>query len=358
MNGLPRQRREGCDHDEAWHVPRRHRAPCRRLARSRRRSERPPIAGQLPRHRAACGARQVRSAVHGRYQRHVRRRRRGVVDPHDASIAARADHTSGRHRRRHRTHRSRSHRDHHLFRAVPRRAVVRFAGPDQRRPCRLESGDLARRGGGLQFRQRGAPASRRPLRASARIRQSGARPVGQLRRRRRHRRQAKRHLSRSLETAFPQPQRQTFLGARAVDRAPLAAGPSGDRAGRPVRRRPRPRRRNRRNHVHGAAGFRGGQGVLRRHQAPRRRLRPPAQRHQGDARRDDRDRPHPRRSGRKIRALAGAAVAGTGDQGFVVAFRFRSVDLSARRAGARSAIPTSSRRAASRSWSSWRAARI
>ncbi len=118
---------------------------------------------------------------------------------------------------------------------------------------------------------------------------------------------AERHLSGPLETSFPQPQGQALFGARAVDRASLAAGPSGDRAGRPVRRRPRSRRRNRRDHVHGAAGSRGRPGVLRRHQAPRRRLRPSAQRHQGDARRDDRDRAHPRRGGRKIRALAGAA---------------------------------------------------
>ena len=57
---------------------------------------------------------------------------------------------------------------------------------------------------------------------------------------------------------------------------------------------------------------------------------------QGDARRDDRDRPHPRRGAGQIRAAARAAVARTGDQGFVVAFRFRHVALAARRPGARS----------------------
>ena len=65
----------------------------------------------------------------------------------------------------------------------------------------------------------------------------------------------------------------------------------------------------------------------------------------------------PRRGAGQIRAAAGAAVARTGDQGFVVAFRLRHVD--ACRSTARCPIrrPTSSKKAASRSWSSWRAAR-
>ena len=58
----------------------------------------------------------------------------------------------------------------------------------------------------------------------------------------------------------------------------------------------------------------------------------PPHAHQGAARRNDRDRPHARRGRRQIRATAGAAVARTGDQGSVVLFRLRLVDLSARTA--------------------------
>ena len=63
--------------------------------------------------------------------------------------------------------------------------------------------------------------------------------------------------------------RAGIFGARTADRAPLAAGPPGDRAGGPVRRRPRSCRRDRRGDLHGAAGSGAGARFLCRHQAPR-----------------------------------------------------------------------------------------
>src|SRR6185437_10271276 len=99
------------------------------------------------------------------------------------------------------------------------------------RTCRMEFGDIARHRRGLQFWPADAPPSRRPLCAGARVCQSSARTVGQLGGGRRHRRPGERPLSRSREAAFPQSHRQAFFGAWAAHRPPLAAGPSGDRAG-------------------------------------------------------------------------------------------------------------------------------
>ena len=62
-----------------------------------------------------------------------------------------------------------------------------------------------------------------------------------------------------------------------------AAGLAGDRPGRLLRGRPRPRRAHRRRGVHRADQDRRGQGVLRRHQEARGEVRPHARRHQDHA---------------------------------------------------------------------------
>ena len=121
----------------------------------------------------------------------------------------------------------------------------------------------------LNFSHAAHAAARRPLRARRRIRPGDAGPVGHLRGRRLRAGQDVGAVLRPGEAAHAQPQGQALPGARAADDAPLAAGPAGDRARRPVRGRPHACARNRRGGVLGRAGHREGARVLQRPEEPR-----------------------------------------------------------------------------------------
>ena len=69
---------------------------------------------------------------------------------------------------------------------------------------------------------------------------------------------------RSRQAASAQPSRREFFGARRAQHPALSAGPSGDRAGRRLRRHDRRRRRVRRSDLLRAADARSRAAVLRR----------------------------------------------------------------------------------------------
>ena len=143
--------------------------------------------------------------------------------------------------------------DHELQRALSCGAQIRLARSHQRRPRRLESGDVRPAGGSAEFRPRRALRTWRALRARPRIRADRHRAVGQLGRRRLHPRQGKRAVLQSAGPAHARPQGQVLHGARPAQRAALAARPAGHRAGRRLRRHDQCRRRVRRGDLLRAA---------------------------------------------------------------------------------------------------------
>ena len=75
---------------------------------------------------------------------------------------------------------------------------------DQRRPLRLERGDVRQRNRGAELQQGAASAEGRALQARPRVRRGGARALGFLGRGRVHPQQGDRHLHRPLEDARAQ----------------------------------------------------------------------------------------------------------------------------------------------------------
>ena len=155
----------------------------------------------------------------------------------------------------------------HLLRAVPRRARLRHARPDGRRPRRLERRHLAQLVGGAELRRGRAPRARPALRQGRRVHGGRARPLGQLGGRRHRRRQGDGPLRPSGEGAFAEPQRPVVPLQGAVHGAAFAAGPPGHHPGRPVRPRPGFRRALGRarvlrlfQHRDGPQGLQGVQG--------------------------------------------------------------------------------------------------
>ena len=80
--------------------------------------------------------------------------------------------------RPHQEHRPRLHRQHELRAALYGRAQVRDARSHQRRPLRLERGDVRQRNRGAELQQGAASAEGRALQARARVRRGGARRCG------------------------------------------------------------------------------------------------------------------------------------------------------------------------------------
>ena len=213
-------------------------------------------------------------------------------------------------------HRPGRDRDHDLQRALQHRPALRLDRPYQPRPRRLEPGDVADRGRIGEFRLRRAPGACRALRARRRILRGRHRPVGQLGRRRSAARQAERRLHGPRQGPLPRSRGQALQGQGAAQHHPLAAGLAGGGAGGLVRSRTRARRTHRRRGVHRPDENRRGEGLLRRHQEPRRALRPGTRRHQDHAGPHAGARPHHGRGARELRIPAvadarrrGAAVA-------------------------------------------------
>ena len=140
---------------------------------------------------------------------------------------------------------------HQLQRAVQRRPPLPDDRPYQRRPRRLEPGDLAGRGRGDELRPRRASGPRAALRTRRGVPRRGGRAVGQLGGRRVPARQGERRVVRPPQDAHAASSREAFHRARAAERGALAAGPAGDRAGWLVRCR------------HGAGGAHRRHGVHR-----------------------------------------------------------------------------------------------
>ena len=240
------------------------------MARSRRGVElqrEPP-----PSHRSQSDrrARPVRFRLHCRQQLDLRPRRSRNMEAHLGRDADRTVDPARRAFGGHQPHRADLNGDNHLSRSVPCGADVRHPRPDERGPRRLERGDLVGGVGGLQLQPRQACGARRPLSPRRRVHRGGAGPLGHLGGRRLRHGQGGRPVLPSRQAAHASSQGRAFLGARAADGAALAAGPAGDRAGRPVRRRPRACGADRGGSVHGAAAARAGEGVLRRPQGARR----------------------------------------------------------------------------------------
>ena len=213
------------------------RPPCRVMAARAVAGRRRDQFQALRRDRADRRARQVRHDLPRRQRLRARGQDGGAVALGAVHRQLRADHADLGAGRRHRPHRAHLHRVDQLQRAVPCGAEVRLARPHQRRPRRLESRHLRHGGRGAELQPRRPLRPRRALRARQRVRRDRHRAVGQLGRRRLHARQGEREFLRSGQAACAQPQGQAFLGARPAQHAALAAGPSGDRAGRHLRRR-------------------------------------------------------------------------------------------------------------------------
>ena len=118
-------------------------------------------------------------------------------------------------------------------------------------------------------------------------------------------------------------QGRAFLGARAADGSALAAGPAGDRAGRPIRRRPRACGADRGGFVTVAAAARARESVLYRPQGPRRQVRALAGFAQDHARCPNRGGTDRGGDAGKIREAAGTNPSRAG-RGRAVGHRLRS----------------------------------
>ena len=192
----------------------------------------------LRRDRADRRARQVRHGVLRRQHRRARGQHGGAVALGAVHRQLRADHADLGARRGDQPHRADLHRLDQLQRAVPRRAQVRLARPHQRRPRRLEPRHLGHaRTRPYNFnRDAHYGHAERYERANefaevvtalwdswdddAFVRDKESGPV-----------------LRPGEDAFPQSQGKALQGARPAQHPAPAAGPSGDRAGRHLRRR-------------------------------------------------------------------------------------------------------------------------
>ena len=187
---------------------------------------------------------------------------------------------------------------------LARRLAV--AGPDQRRPVRLERRHQRRRGRGGQLQPRGALRLRHPLRPRPGVRPGRPGPVGLLRGRTRSPATAGRAGSSTRPAARAPPPGRALPVAGPAQHLPLAAGPAGHLPGRRLRAGPRPGRDHRRGHLHPRAVDRAGPGVLRRHQGPRRGQGPRPRPHHRHARRPGLRRRHRRRGpGDRARPAAG-----------------------------------------------------
>ena len=204
----------------------------------------------------------------------------------------------------HEPHRAHLHGLDQLQRAVPRGAQVRLARPHQRRPRRLEPRHLRHGGGGANFgRDAHYEHAERYERANefaevvtalwdswdddAFVRDKDERTV-----------------LRSGEAARAQPQGQALPGARPAQHPALAAGPSGDRAGRHLRRRHGRRRALRRGDLQRASDDGHLPEVFQGGQDPRAgQVRPQPRSSQGDAGAVRLCRPHRGRGEREIRAI-------------------------------------------------------
>ena len=107
-------------------------------------------------------------------------------------------------------HRARLHREHELRAALCGGAQVRDARSDQRRPLRLERGDVRQRDRGAELQQGAASAEGRPLSARPRVRRGGARALGFLGRGRLRAQQGDRRLHGPLEDARAQSPRRVL----------------------------------------------------------------------------------------------------------------------------------------------------
>ncbi len=251
-------------------------------------------------------ARAVRFRLQRRQQLDLRSRRSGDVEAHHQRDAARAADPARRAVGGDHPHRADLDGDDHLSRSVPCGADVRHARPVEPGPHRLERGDLVGRVGGVQLQPRQARAARRPLSPRRRVHRGGAGPLGHLGGRRLHPGQGEGPVLRSRQDAHAPSQGRALLGARAADGAALAAGPAGDRAGRPVGRRPRACGAHRRGAVHGGAAARAGARVLRRPEGAGGEVRPLAGFAQDHAGRADGGGPDQGRGAGKVRPASGA----------------------------------------------------
>ena len=156
--------------------------------------------------------------LHRRQPVHHRRLAAALPQP------ARADHAAVGPRRQHHPHRPRRHHDHVLQRPVQPRPPPRLAGPDQRRPVRLERRHQRRRGRGGELLPRRALRLRHPLRPRPGVRPGRPGPVGLLRGR-----------TRSRATAPPGPSSTRPGSTRSTTRASTSRSPA--RSTSPARRR-------------------------------------------------------------------------------------------------------------------------
>ena len=225
--------------DEARRFDDRARLPCRGMAAPGR------AGGRQSEHRALrCGgadrrARQARHGVPGRRGRHPRiRRAAGGALPVLQFVAVRADHPAGRAVDGDPAHRPGGDALHHLQRAVPCGAAVRFARSFERRPRRLERGHLGDADGGAELQLRDHAGLRQALRPRRGVRRGGARPVGLLGGRRLRARQDVGRIFRPGEAACAQPQGRALLGARPDQYPAHAAGLSRGGASRSIGPRP------------------------------------------------------------------------------------------------------------------------
>ena len=215
------------------------RAARRRLARSRRCARRRPRAcATYVQPDAARRTRAVRFRVQRRHPgdlrprrcRHLEAQHRGQRIEPMTLLGALAAVT--------RAHRAGRDRDHDLPRAVPCGADVRLARPAQRRPRRLESGHLVGGGRGLNFSHAAHAAHDDRYERAAEFVQVVLGLWDTF--------EDDAFVMDKASGLFVDPAKlhmlnhkgKHFSGARAADDAPLAAGPAGDRARRPVRGRP------------------------------------------------------------------------------------------------------------------------
>ena len=171
-------------------------------------------------------------------------------------------------------HRPGRHADHVLQRPVQRGAAAGLARPDQRRPRRLERGDQRRLAGaagnygrdehfdydtryGRALEFVASPAASGTPTRTTRSRATGEPGV---------------FLDRRSSTA--RPQGRALLGRRPAEHLALAPGPAGHLPGRRLRGGPRPRRDDRRGHLHARArSIEAARPFYRRHQGTRGRGR-------------------------------------------------------------------------------------
>ena len=229
----------------------------RRLAASGRRRRRLAQSRTDEAHRGDRRARQVRHVLPGRRLCHGLRRAsfdHRQVRAADAALGAGHGHEPAGPRR---------HGLDHLRRALSDRPLLRLARPSVGRPRGLE-----RRDHRLCQVRRGvrppASAACRALCHGRGVRRGLPHPVGQLGRRRLHRRQEGGRLRAAGQPARARLQGKVLHRRRRPERAALAAGPSGADPGRLLGSRASAGVAHRRRRVHRAERPRRGAGLLSR----------------------------------------------------------------------------------------------